>query len=32
VLPNDGTLAELERRTNAAWQELVQLEKAHPIG
>jgi dephospho-CoA kinase len=27
VVPNDGTLAELEQKVEAAWKELVQLEK-----
>jgi dephospho-CoA kinase len=32
VIPNDGTLAQLEQHVDAAWRELVHLEQAHPIG
>ena len=30
VIPNDGSLAQLEQKVDAAWRELVRLEHAHP--
>ena len=30
VLPNDGTLAELEQKVDLAWLELLELERTHP--
>jgi dephospho-CoA kinase len=32
VIPNDGTLAQLEQHVDAAWREIVHLEQMHPTG